>query len=372
MSEKALKSGNLTEFGFYKAMFDVVAKMEKAVRKANEGKKGAIEAIERDKRNALLKIQNEASRAKTEQREIQRRLDAQLREMRQRESKEREELKKLENGTVEEKNILKAKAQQHRPEFVGGRNAVKATDSSAPDCIDKNFKQLTLSERASIRDYIKKNLIKFKTKMNRNINTLNKVQLNMQETIQNACKTGGVPLELAFSKPTRSKSDLVLILDVSGSCKEASEMMLTFMYLLKDLFPRGCKTYVFIDSLYDISEIMESTDLEGSIDKVLSSIPRNYSNYYRPLKSLWEEHRQDITKDSLVIFMGDARNNQNPKGLEYLKDISRKAKSCYWMNTEEYEKWGHADSLAFEYGQYSKMYEVTNVRDIIGVLDEMR
>ena len=32
------------------------------------------------------------------------------------------------------------------------------------------------------------------------------------------------------------KTNLILILDVSGSCKEASEMMITFMYLLQSVF----------------------------------------------------------------------------------------------------------------------------------------
>lgn len=373
MSEKALGSANLTEFTFYKSLFDIVTKMEKAVKKSNEGKQGAYDAIEKARKSALSKIQAEADRAKNEQREIQIMLDSKLKEMQRRAAKDKVELEKLENASNNGmKNIVKDKATQHRKDFVGAKNAVQTTDSAAPECIDKKFKQLSDKEKADIYNYIKKNLLKFKTKMNRNINTLSKIQINMQETIKNACKTGGIPLQLAFNKPTRSKSDLMLILDVSGSCKEASEMMLTFMYMLKDLFPRGCKTYAFIDNLYDVSAIMESENLEKTIETVLSSIPRNYSNYYRPLKSMWLEHRKDITKNSMVVFIGDARNNQNPHGTEYLKDISRKAKSCYWLNTETMDKWGHADSLAYEYAEYAKMYETTTVRDIIDVLNEMK
>lgn len=347
-SYKALNNNDLTKFNFLKTLFDIAAKLEKVIKKKNKGIKGAIEDLEKTRRNNLAKIQIESAKAKSEREKIQKQLDEQL-----------------------SKDVTKVRAEEHRSQFAYAKNSVRTTENT-PDCVNKNFKQLSAKEKADIYSYIKYNLSKFKTRMNRNINTLTKQSIDIQRTIQSACKTGGLPIQLAFNKPVRSKSNLILVLDVSGSCKEASEMMLTFMYLLKDLFTNGCKTYVFIDSLYDVSEIMESENLEHSIEKVLSSIPRNYSNYFKPLRNLWEEHKREITKDSLVIFIGDARNNNNPHGTEYLKDISRRAKSCYWLNTEKMNEWGCADSLAYEYAEFAKMYEVLNVKDIISVINEMK
>ena len=69
--------------------------------------------------------------------------------------------------------------------------------------------------------------------------------------------------------------------------------------------------------------------------------------------------------------MGDARNNKNPTGEEYIKNISRKAKKAYWLNTEEFNKWGKADSLAFEYAKYFKMYEILNAADLVNFINIM-
>lgn len=164
--------------------------------------------------------------------------------------------------------------------------------------------------------------------MTRNINTKEKRKIDIKETIQNACKTGGLPINICYEKPKINKTKLVLVLDVSGSCKEASEMMLTFMYSLQSVFPGGCKTFAFVDSLYNISEIMKASDINESIKDVLDTIPRKgvYSNYFKPLRSLWVNNKQEITSDSIVIFMGDARNNANDPGLEYVKNIARRAK----------------------------------------------
>ena len=116
---------------------------------------------------------------------------------------------------------------------------------------------------------------------------------------------------------------------------------------------------------------MKASDINESIKDVLDTIPRKgvYSNYFKPLRSLWVNNKQEITSDSIVIFMGDARNNANDPGLEYVKNIARRAKKAYWLNTEPFDKWGYKDSLAFEYAKFFKMYEVLNASDLIGFIN---
>lgn len=276
------------------------------------------------------------------------------------------------DSDIQSKIIKKETSLNHRETFIGGKNFIQ-TDEYTQHLLTKNIGSLNEEERKQIIRYIKRNLLKLKTKMNRNIHTNEKLSLSMKDTIQNACKTGGLPIQLIFDKPINNKSNLVLVLDVSGSCSTASKMMLTFMYLLKDVFPRGCDTFAFVNALYDISDIMKTSNIETAIDSVLNAIPRKgvYSNYYIPLKTLWTEHRKKITKDSVVIFMGDARNNKNDTAEEYMKNIGHLAKKCYWLNTEKYDEWDKADSLATLYGKYSTMYEVINTMELIGFIENM-
>ena len=66
--------------------------------------------------------------------------------------------------------------------------------------------------------------------------------------------------------------------------------------------------------------------------------------------------------------MGDARNNQNDPAYDVLKSICRKAKKAYWLNTEDVSKWDYKDSLASGYAKYAKMYEVVNIKELIGFI----
>lgn len=280
------------------------------------------------------------------------------------------QLLKNSNIDTNSKIIKKEESVKHRDCFIGGKNFIQL-DSTTQELLTKNFEKLNATERNSIMHYIKQNLLKFKTKMTRNIQTNEKLNLNMKDTIQAACKTGGLPLSLNFDKPMKNKTNLVLVLDVSGSCSAASKMMLTFIYLLKDVFPRGCDAFAFVNSLYDISEIMNASEIESAINDVLNIIPRKgvYSNYYEPLKTLWGNYKKKITKDSIVIFMGDARNNKNDTAEEFIKNIGHRAKKCIWLNTETIEKWNKADSLASLYGKYSEMYEVINTAELISFIE---
>lgn len=194
----------------------------------------------------------------------------------------------------------------------------------------------------------------------------------MEKTIQNACRTGGLPMEIIQEIKRPGKSNMILMLDVSGSCKEASEMMITFMYLLQEVFPRGCKAFAFVNSLYDITDIMKARNAELAIRETLGMIPRSgqYSNYERPIRDMWEKNRPIINKDSLVLVIGDARNNKNGPAEEEFKNIVRRAKKAYWLNTDHLAKWGQGDSIAPLYAKYCKMFEVRTPKAIVQFLDQ--
>lgn len=295
--------------------------------------------------------EKEAEKAMKSLRQQQRRLDAELQSL---------------SAQTQMKDIPVT----HRDLFIG-RHATQSL-YDAPDFALKKFKTLTDKEKQEIKRYILRNINNLKTRMTRNITTQDKNLIDMQTTIQYACKTGGIPIDLYFHHKRPSKAKLVMILDISGSCSEASEMMLTFMYYLQSVFPRGCQAYAFVNELYNISTLMQTRNPDEAIAKAFSLIPTKgvYSNYAKPLTSLWEEHRKEIDKETIVIFMGDARNNKNPAAEFQMKNICRRAKKAFWLNTETADKWNQQDSIAGIYGRYAKMYETTTIKDILWFINE--
>lgn len=351
-------------------MDDAKEKMDAAKyakQKALDQAKGCA-ALQADILKAQRDVNKKIAKLEAELRDEQKRYDAICAEI-------NNKLKELSQNGTEQNNGLKIKDMSvlHRAEFHGG-GSVQALDPAFVKAGEKDFKKLSEQEKKMIRDYLRQNLLAFKTRMTRNINSRRRLSMDIEDTLREAVRTCALPMKLLYKLPKRSKADLILILDVSGSCKAASEMMLTFIGILKEIFPRGCSAFAFVNQLYDISRVYDTADIDTSIKEVLNMIPRagQYSNYERPLRTMWEQYRNKITKDSCVIFIGDARNNKNDAGKEYIKNICRKAKCAYWLNTDTHEKWDHGDSIASVYGKYAKMYETINVNELLGFISEMR
>lgn len=254
------------------------------------------------------------------------------------------------------KQIEKQETLKHRPEFTDGKNTVKAKYNDEPTWMDKEFAKLTQSEKQQIQEYIRQNAKEFRTRMSGYIRVRAKREIDFADTCKKACQTGGIPIRLSYVKPSFRKTNVLLILDISGSCKEASELMITFMYYMRECFPGGCLTYVFINSLYDVTKIMADANSPGeAVSTILSLVPRSgaYSNYYSTLQQFYRTQMPKITaKSTYAFFIGDARNNKNPSGEEYIKAISRKTRKTCWLNTDKIEKWGQGDSIIQLYEPY--------------------
>ncbi len=342
----------------------ILTEIQKALLNQKEASKPLEDKIYQEDRRIYGKYEKKIN-------QVRQKIKAELKEHQE---KQRELDKKLQKLKLDDLQLtIKEKATNHRDVFQGKR-AVQIYGEVELENLDEPFASLSGQEKELIYTYIRQNLIGFKTKMARQIRSNEKRTLNMEETIKYAIRTGGIPLKPIYNLPKRSKADLVMLLDVSGSCKSASEMMLTFIGILKEVFPRGCKAFAFVNTLYDISKIYETSNTDLAVHEALSLIPRagQYSNYEQPLRTMWEKHHQDITKDSIVVFIGDARNNKNASGEEYLKNICRKAKTAFWLNTETKEKWDCQDSIASVYGKYASMREVVTIRQLLHFINEIR
>ena len=353
-AKAAMLSGKAVQFEALTALYKAIDHLTIVPKKVEAASEKEIAEQTKKFHEKIAAIRKEMREREAARKRLQQEIDRLMREQKMR--------------SVEKKGTLR-----HREEFFG-KNAVRSEGDPDRAVFEKPFMCLSEKEKRDLMNYIRKNILRFKTRMTRNINTSEVRKIDLLETIRTACRTGGKPMKIEYIKPRRSKADIMMVLDVSGSCREASEMMLSFIGILKEVFPRGCRAYAFVNSLYDITSVYDSGDLEEAVTEALNLIPRRgvYSDYNTPLRTLWEKYRNRITKDTIVVLIGDARNNSNPSGEEYMKNICRRAKSAYFLNTEEKEQWDMNDSVAGLYGKYAKMYKTETAGEILRFLEEVK
>jgi len=388
------KSMNKEDF---KTLSEFISELEKNQANSNKKKvefrkkalKNALKASMKSKNpigimnflNYLIDLLDKASKAPEmmdEEQELLHQKEIEEKKMLRNQQKINEALIELQNELMGEidstekagKVIIKQVSTHHRDKFIGGKNAVFAYESDNV-LLNEDFNTMSPQDRLRVQEFIKENVKKFRTMLSKRLCTNERKRLDMPETCKKACATNGIPLRLEFKKKKPGKNRFVILLDISGSCRDASELMLLLMYYLKDVLQQGCKTYVFVNQLFDISEYLEVGNGEKAINKVLNTIPTRgvYSDYYRPLKSFYEEHMGDITKDTYVFLIGDMRNNANPTGEEYIKAISNKCKKLLIMNTETMDKWNKNDSIMDVYAKYSDVYaQTTTPNELMGFM----
>ncbi len=265
--------------------------------------------------------------------------------------------------------IEKEMSQQHRLEFTEGKNSVQTTMTHL-DLLNRDIEKMSADQYEQLTDIIKANATKFRTKISRSMIRFRTKRFNYHRTMKNSLKTFGVPMELFYEKPKIKKTKIICILDVSGSCVKSSKLLLRFIYELSSVFKGGVKSYVFVKELQDVSPYFTDYHLNEAIEHALTAVPRDYSNYYHALKQFHQQYLGEVDRNTIVIFLGDARNNQNDPGLSILQDIQAQAKSVLWLNTEEKEKWNTKDSIIGLYQAHlDHVYEILTTQDLIRFLE---
>ncbi|KRK23053.1 VWA domain containing CoxE-like protein [Lactobacillus delbrueckii subsp. delbrueckii DSM 20074 = JCM 1012] len=68
----------------------------------------------------------------------------------------------------------------------------------------------------------------------------------------------------------------------------------------------------------------------GELTEVLRKVPTIgvYSDYSKPLREYKAKQGQQLNKRTIMLWMGDARNNYLPSEEKIFKDLCRRAKKC--------------------------------------------
>jgi uncharacterized protein with von Willebrand factor type A (vWA) domain len=312
--------------------------------------------------------------------EINRKYDEAKKKMDKEQKDALKAMTKIEKEQAKQEEAIQKEMSKHSRAVFDVETAHRAVQSSGAGFTDpngvftKSMEKLTEDDRRKLEYFIRKNSVALYTRMQRNICNLTSTPVNIKQTIKKACKTAGVPMQVIRNKPKRNRTRLVLVLDISGSCSGASRVMISFMHILSKVFTQGVKCFVFVNSLYDVSDIFTLDDTEQVVTDIFAQIPTHgvYSDYNRPLQSLYTEHKDVLKKDTMLLFIGDARNNKNPTGEFYLQQCTRRCKRAYWLNTEAERLWDTHDSIAGIYQKYCPMYEVLTARDIITFISNLR
>lgn len=168
--------------------------------------------------------------------------------------------------------------------------------------------------------------------------------VDLRRTLRAASGTGGTPLRLVRRRRRPAPPDLLALCDLSGSVAAASELLLALLAPARRYF-RRVELYAYVDRLCPITIEHGRLVPDGALDL------HARSDFGRVLADL-QASRSRVGPNTLVLVLGDARNNRRPPRADLLHALGRHARQVLWIVPEPRSRWNTGDSVLAAYARW--------------------
>lgn len=227
------------------------------------------------------------------------------------------------------------------------------------------FEALSSQEIKSLSQYAQRIAQILATKVSRR-QKLSKQQriIDLRNTVRRSVSFGGIPVKLVYRKQKLKKHDVMLICDVSGSVIKPARFLLQFMYSLQQCMRGKIRSFIFVSRIDEITPFFQGREVKEAINLAMSNAEIDYygrSDFGSAFFTFTEKYLASVNSKTIVIIIGDARNNRRPSQIKKLQQIRNKAKKLIWLNPESQSQWNTGDSIMSEYGKCAhEIHEVMN------------
>jgi uncharacterized protein len=208
-----------------------------------------------------------------------------------------------------------------------------------------NFSDLDYDEA---RDALAPLIRRFRIRLGRRLRLAKTGRIDFRRTIRAAMQRGGAMIDLNFRARRPRHVDLVILADISGSVRYAAQLMLELMAGARGCF-RRVSSFVYVDHLADADFEQGHLVMTPALDLYARS------DFGRVLGELWQRRSGLLTRSTIVVIMGDGRNNRLPARADVIREIARTCRAVVWLNPEDPARWGTGDSAIKQYAREVKL-----------------
>ncbi len=256
-----------------------------------------------------------------------------------------------------------------------GREAVART-LRKPLTEDVDLMHATRHDLEAIEEAIVPLTRKLAARLARRRRMLRRGRLDFRRTVRRSLATGGVPMDPQFRSPRPHRPEVFLLCDISGSMATFARFTLQFTYAMSTQFSK-LRSFAFIDTVDEVTDFFgPGTDFPSALARIATEaevvLHDGHSDYGTAFAGFVERFGKEVTPRSTVIITGDARNNYRQPQDDMLGEISRKARSVYWLNPEPKSYWDTGDSVMGRYAPWCQgVYEVRTLRQLEAFVEEL-
>jgi len=89
------------------------------------------------------------------------------------------------------------------------------------------------------------------------------------------------------------------------------------------------------------------------------------SDFGRVLVELWDRRAALVSRTTVIVIVGDGRNNRRAARSDLLRDLSRRSRAVLWLIPEPQARWNTGDSVIRQYArECSTLVPCENLREL--------
>jgi uncharacterized protein len=207
------------------------------------------------------------------------------------------------------------------------------------------FQEMTSRDVAEARVLVEELGRRLRGRLARRLRRARRGRLDFRRTIRGALATGGTPVRPAWRARRPGRPDLVALCDLSGSVAAASELLLGLIAPAADHF-RRVHLHAYVDRLCPVSVERGHVAPAGRLDL------HARSDFGRVLQDLAGDAGPPLGRATILLVLGDARNNRRPPRADLLRGIRDRVQAVLWLVPEPAARWNTGDSALGRYAPY--------------------
>jgi uncharacterized protein with von Willebrand factor type A (vWA) domain len=259
--------------------------------------------------------------------------------------------------------LVDAEVRRRAAEVRGPEHVARYTVRKSIDQID--FTSARKSDLEEMRKEVGPLARRLATRLNRHKASRQRGPLDFRRTVRASVSSGGVPLETHHRPRRPSRSDLVVLCDVSGSVSNFANFTLMLVFALREQFNR-VRAFTFVDEIHEVTDRFHpGADPVETMASLAASAQYaslwGRTNYGRAFTRFAELHADALTPKTNLLILGDARSNYSDLGLPVLKQMVADSRHAWWLNPESPRHWNTGDSGAQDYAKLVAMVECRNL-----------
>ncbi|HEX2892472.1 MAG TPA: VWA domain-containing protein [Marmoricola sp.] len=259
--------------------------------------------------------------------------------------------------------LVEAEVRRRAAEVRGPEHVARYTVRKSIDQLD--FTSARKSDLEEMRRELGPLARRLATRMNRHKAARRRGPVDFRHTVRASMSSGGVPLEIHHRPRRPSRSDLVVLCDVSGSVANFAGFTLMLVFALREQFDR-VRAFTFVDEIHEVTDrFRPGLDPAETMTALAASAQHaslwGRTSYGRAFTRFAEQHADALTPKTNLLVLGDARSNYSDLAMPVVADLVKSARHAWWLNPEAPHHWGTGDSAAQEYSALMPMVECRNL-----------